>query len=129
MTKSVTKLNKGFSKINIKKSKKNNKNTIIYNRVSSNSQKDSLKTQRRANSKFINLNNKFINIKTYNDICSSIKNCEELKIWKIIKKYNNINLVVTDASRISRLYSKSKKILKLCKKNNITIYLSDQNKN
>jgi len=103
-----------------------NLNAVIYSRVSSKSQADSLPVQKQVLANYCITNN-FKIIESVEDIQSAYKNPEQLLINDIINRYNNINIIIKTPCRMMRCIEMGARIIKECIKKNIMIHIVDHN--
>ena len=103
-----------------------NKDAIIYCRVSTNSQSDSLPIQKQVLELYCHTNEYTIK-DCISDIGSAYNNSELLSIHDILDKYKNINLIIKEPSRLARNIIVGAEIIKKCIEKNIVIHVVDNN--
>ena len=103
-----------------------NMDAVIYSRVSSKSQEDSLPVQKQVLTNYCITNN-FKIIESVEDVQSAFKNPELLSINDIVDRYNNINLVIKAPCRMMRDIEMGSRLIKNCIKKNILIHVVDHN--
>lgn len=119
----VDDLSNNFSNFNIKNT---NKKAIIWSRVSSKSQLDSLNIQTKLLKDYCNNNNYEI-IETREEIGSAYENFEQLTLNELINNYSNINLFIKEPSRMARDISEGANLINTCIQRNILIHVVDHN--
>lgn len=103
-----------------------NLNAVLYTRVSSKSQVDSLPVQKQVLTNYCIANN-FKIVESVEDIQSAYKNPELLSINDIVDRYNNINVIIKTPCRMIRCIEIGSQLIKKCIKKNIMIHVVDHN--
>jgi DNA invertase Pin-like site-specific DNA recombinase len=101
-------------------------NAVIYSRVSSKSQADSLPVQKQVLTNYCITNN-FKIVESVEDVQSAFKNPELLSINDIVDRYNNINIIIKAPCRMMRDIEMGSRLIKNCIKKNILIHVVDHN--
>ena len=103
-----------------------NNKAVLYTRVSSVSQADSLPVQKQVLQNYC-IVNKLKVIDMYQDIGSAYNDSYKLSIHSILEMYSNVCLIIKDPSRIARNIIDGAEIIKKCSENNIIIHVVEHN--
>ena len=119
-------INHVTSQLNDCKINVNSNDAIIYLRVSTKSQSESLNVQEQVARNYC-IKNKLNIKKVVKDIGSAYNNIYKLSINDIIENNSNINLVIASPSRLSRDIVHGAELINDCNKKNILTHVVDQN--
>jgi DNA invertase Pin-like site-specific DNA recombinase len=106
---------------NLKNINIDNNKAIIYARVSSKNQEDSLPMQVTECKEYCKENNLLI-VDTETNIGSAYQNTDNLTILNYLDNYGNINLIIKDPSRLTRNINDGALLIQKCIDNKIIIH-------
>jgi DNA invertase Pin-like site-specific DNA recombinase len=116
-------LSNNFSNFNIKST---NKKAIIYSRVSSKSQLDSLMIQTKLLKDYCKENNYEIS-EILEEVGSAYENFDQLTLNELINRHPNINLIIKEPSRMARDIGEGGNLINTCIQRNVLIHVVDHN--